>query len=490
MEDFHTTCSRTGSKEIQEEKAIGLINMTDTATAPKQDVYVPNYVKASMPSVLAGLDGDELYIVSSEKDIFEIDKKTDADVYYVLMHREVTYSQGKNKYKAFEPSLFKRIRINVAEGLVPIMDPERVKIGVAEEYIIPNLPLIPFEVMDKVIHFFREVHKKYSAEAIVVLAYDFNYLDCENEADGWVVFVPKQSNTAASCDYDATSIMEERQHYPDAHIVGTIHSHPMMDAFASTTDVRDQRDKDGLHITVAWHDDDHVSYHCEIQLGNHRVELNPREAIEIPGYVYEDKEVASWMNKVEEMAFVPSKAKGTGLVHRGKGTQASTTKSTSASTSTPSNVARSNKLPPSSSTGTGARQLINKHRPTYAPDIINNVVVMDITDEDNCPICGAEIGSNTEVRRCIGCMTYMFLPEDKRSFDALIKARRAVYEDDFLPEIDFLITGEKPTGPILLLKKNTSKMPNASPYSSTLMATVTGGFTKEFEKGNSYKAPK
>ncbi|MGW8178051.1 MAG: Mov34/MPN/PAD-1 family protein, partial [bacterium] len=113
-----------------------------------------------------------------------------------------------------------------------------------------TLPKIPGEMVAKLNAFFREVDRQQHTEAIVVLTYDFDYKGSEDADQGWGFAVPAQKNNSVHCNYDKSEV--ESSLDENTFVVGTVHSHPDMPAYASDTDHNDQAGFDGLHITFGW----------------------------------------------------------------------------------------------------------------------------------------------------------------------------------------------------------------------------------------------
>ena len=151
-----------------------------------------------------------------------------------------------------------------------------------------TLPKIPWEMVDKMDQFFRAVDDKYNSEGIVLLTYDFNFRYEDSPEMGWGFAVPDQKNNSVHCDYDKTSVMESLA--DNIQIVGTVHSHPHMPAYASETDHNDQAGFDGVHITYGWHGktNNQTEYHVELVRGNNFYWLEPSTVLDLDaGDAYE-----------------------------------------------------------------------------------------------------------------------------------------------------------------------------------------------------------
>ena len=161
-----------------------------------------------------------------------------------------------------------------------------------------SMPLIPTVIIDKLDQFFRLVDAQHGTESIVLLTYDMN----SQGSEGWGVLVPDQENTPAHCNYDPQSIVDIK---PDnVMIVGSVHSHPHMAAYASGTDHADQADFDGIHITYGWQksvNNGATQYHIELQMSGEAYTLKPEDVFE--DYVINkepDPDVVEWSGRVKK----------------------------------------------------------------------------------------------------------------------------------------------------------------------------------------------
>lgn len=161
-----------------------------------------------------------------------------------------------------------------------------------------NLPGIPLEIVNKLDDFFRLVDAQHGTEAIVLLTFD----PAKKDSSGWGVLVPEQNNTSVHCNYNPDSVVEDKP--DDVLIVGSVHSHPGMAAYASGTDHADQADFDGIHITYGWQKSVNggaTQYYIEMQMSGNSWTLKPEDVFE--GYTTNkdpDPEVVGWSSKVKK----------------------------------------------------------------------------------------------------------------------------------------------------------------------------------------------
>ena len=198
-----------------------------------------------------------------------------------------------------KPRLFKVVN-NFVGRVVSVCDDELPsEFEDIQEECLYTMPLIPYDIVDKLDEFFRLIYSQHGTESIVILTYDSNKTD----SSGWGVLVPEQTNTAAHCKYDADSIAAIK---PDnVMIVGSVHSHPEMSAYASGTDHQDQADFDGIHITYGWQkgvNNGATQYYAELQMSGKNYKLDIDDVFESRTVQKDpDPEVVEWSTKVKKV---------------------------------------------------------------------------------------------------------------------------------------------------------------------------------------------
>lgn len=343
--------------------------------------------------------------------------------FFILANEEVSHTantQTKSKgslvatsYNSYTPKVFKVTENISGSAVVPVehlADPlSKNSIGSLSASAMFHLPSMPFEMVQKLDSFFREVFKKYGTEAIVVFTYDQSYADTDNPSDGWGFLVPKQENTAASCDYDQSSIMEQ---LPDdcetIYQVGTAHSHPHMDAYCSGTDKADQAEFDGIHITFGWKPGLQTDFHIELQIAGKAFSLKPEQVFaDVTPAQFEDME--SLISNVSKYKVKPTQ---TAVSHAYSGSwygsQYIQGSYYAASDHKAMNTANS-KLPPG------------------CPSNEEAVIIVDVDfpldNATKCPACEEFTGQGfKDSYRCYRCMTY-FMPKGIETVPELVKHR-------------------------------------------------------------------
>lgn len=255
--------------------------------------------------------------MANREDICDVVESLGFSLYYLLTNNEkkttgsTTNPQTKVTTQTIAISkgmqLFKVVNNFVGRTISLSNDPFDANFIKIEEEAIYNMPAIPHIIIDKLDQFFRLVDAQHGTESIVMLTYDLE----KQGSEGWGVLVPDQSNTSVHCNYDPDSIATMK---PDnVMIVGSVHSHPGMAAYASGTDHKDQADFDGIHITFGWQksvNNGATQYHIEMQMAGKAYTLNPEDVFE--DYTVEkdpDPEVVDWTSKVKKV--LPPNSGGT-----------------------------------------------------------------------------------------------------------------------------------------------------------------------------------
>lgn len=240
-------------------------------------------------------------------DICEVIESFGFQIYYLITDKQTRKTvQQKNEKNVlvstevyeYTPAVLKVVNNFTGRAIMDSDEPFGNEFCPVEEVAEYKMPAIPRVIIDKLDEFFRLVHSQHGTESIVILTYDTT----KEGSDGWGVLVPDQTNTSAHCKYDADSIAEIK---PDhVMIVGSVHSHPEMPAYASGTDHEDQADFDGIHITYGWQKSVNggaTQYHIELQIGGSAYKLTPDDVFE--SYQLNknpDPEVVEWSSKVKK----------------------------------------------------------------------------------------------------------------------------------------------------------------------------------------------
>ena len=240
-------------------------------------------------------NGLPCFLGNKENLIDIVEEQLNLSMYYLLadkatykkytQHKPATYEKGVStpaktvEYTEQEREIcmFKIVKNMIGRIVQPADDCfGETFIGIEPEAIY-NLPPIPKSLTDKLDEFFRLVHAQHGTESIVLLTFDESNMTSES----WGVLVPKQENTSVHCKYDPDSVVELKPYH--LSIVGSVHSHPEMSAYASGTDHEDQADFDGLHITYGWQKSLNAGatqYHIEMQMAGTAYILKPEDVFE------------------------------------------------------------------------------------------------------------------------------------------------------------------------------------------------------------------
>lgn len=259
------------------------------------------WTKSGVPCFMADKEGIE--------DIIE---SLGFNIYYLIANvaedRKVetkTYDKGVSNTTTtwvtdLSTNIVKVVKNFVGRSVSKVDDEEIYDFDSVREGAVYNLPAIPRVIVDKLDEFFRLVEAQHGTESIVMLTFDPAF---EGDSRGWGVLVPDQVNTSVHCKYDPDSIVDQKPEH--VMIVGSVHSHPNMAAYASGTDHADQADFDGLHITYGWQKSKNggaTEYHIEMQIGGTIWTLKPEDVFEDTIFTKEpDPEVIEWSSKVKKV---------------------------------------------------------------------------------------------------------------------------------------------------------------------------------------------
>jgi len=159
--------------------------------------------------------------------------------------------------------LFKRNGVSTA-----LISVETVSgVNVVAPHILFTAKKIPYQLIEKVVAFFKAIYQKYQSEAV-------GYLYYELTTGNWDYVVPKQSASAAHASYQGAT---QRAGWQCA---GTIHSHASMSAFHSGTDDKDEESFDGVHITIGKVADLNPEYSCSLVVQGKREKFEIWDLVE------------------------------------------------------------------------------------------------------------------------------------------------------------------------------------------------------------------
>ncbi len=256
-----------------------------------------------------------------------------------------------------------------------------------------KLPKIPWEFMLEIEMFFRHVDDTIGTEAIVQLTYDESFLGKENAGDGWGYYVPEQKNTGVACFYEKDEINEYLIEH-NLMLVGSVHSHPGMSAYASHADEKDQSNWHGLHITIGWYANAAAHFHVEMIHGGASWKFQPHQVIEAPPLPEVDQfDYSNVVDRVSKKE--PVKSTYPSYSHGGYSGGGYNSGWNSTATSSATHSGPTVKVP-------------HFHLPVHAPKPTENVIIWSREkDETQCRVCHAPITPTFELtHRCYACESY------------------------------------------------------------------------------------
>jgi PRTRC genetic system protein A len=165
-------------------------------------------------------------------------------------------------YIIAKDGIYLKKKLGVMESIAPVKEISILKsIQPTAKMNIKKIPAVEF---GRIYEFFKAVYAAHQSEAVVLLFY--------NEAEKkYRIVPPHQKVTSAGAEYDRGIVME------GFTMVGTVHSHANFSAFHSGTDVNDEMNFDGLHITIGHVASDNPSITACIVANAHRVVVPPED---------------------------------------------------------------------------------------------------------------------------------------------------------------------------------------------------------------------
>lgn len=139
-------------------------------------------------------------------------------------------------YIISKEGVFLKKKLGIIESITPVKNISflnNLSLLTSAKLHIPKIPTIRFA---KIVSFFKEIFNLYKGEAIALIYYNEN-------TKRFKFHIPIQVVSPGSIKYLTDKI-------DGYNLIGDIHSHGSMSAFHSGVDDHDEKDFDGLHITV------------------------------------------------------------------------------------------------------------------------------------------------------------------------------------------------------------------------------------------------
>lgn len=140
--------------------------------------------------------------------------------------------------------------------------------------------LLPFSLWEQIVCFMRWSQKTHTAEALLHLFYNA-------DAREWAADVfPQEPNgmSVRSLENDPEYAVVRSKYGRGWIQFGSVHHHCGMSAFQSGTDHADERDRDGLHITLGKMHETKLDIHCRVVLGGMTYDTSIALWIERPAW--------------------------------------------------------------------------------------------------------------------------------------------------------------------------------------------------------------
>jgi hypothetical protein len=163
-----------------------------------------------------------------------------------------------------------------------------------EPRCVVRYPKVKASTLEFIVGFFDRVYQLHQSESVVLLLWDLEaqrYKLCvpEQEAGVWESYSGRRSPQ----DVRYTVPVLPARHL----LVGDIHCHGNLAAFASTTDRDDERYRDGVHAVVGSIESEPPEFHLELAIDGYRFGLEMSHIFE--GYTQRRRFVPrQWLDRV------------------------------------------------------------------------------------------------------------------------------------------------------------------------------------------------
>jgi hypothetical protein len=139
-----------------------------------------------------------------------------------------------------------------------------------EARCVIRYPKVKASTLEFIVGFFDRVYELHRSEAIVLLLWDL-------DEQRYKVRVPEQQASVWQSWSGSRSPQDVRYTVPPLPprhlLVGDIHSHGNISAYASGTDEADEKYRDGVHVVVGHVRDEPPDFHAELAIDGYRFRL-------------------------------------------------------------------------------------------------------------------------------------------------------------------------------------------------------------------------
>jgi hypothetical protein len=163
-----------------------------------------------------------------------------------------------------------------------------------EPACVVRYPRVKASTLEFIVGFFGRVFEAHQSESVVLLLWDL-------DSQGYKVSVPEQTAAVWRSWDGVCSPLDVRYTVPvlpPRHLlVGDIHCHGNMAAYASSTDRHDERYRDGIHGVVGRIEEEPPEFHLELAIDGYRFTLETEDIFE--GYTRRRRFVPrKWLDRV------------------------------------------------------------------------------------------------------------------------------------------------------------------------------------------------
>lgn len=198
------------------------------------------------------IEDDALVLPAAKLEYCKVSELPATGNYYVLTREGMQISKDTTIVKALS---------SVKE--VPVL----ASFGAAAKLRLPKIPPL---VGARAWSFFARVYKEHKSESELMLLYN-------SEQRLYDLWCPQQEVSLGGVHYEMSKELAETP--KEWQNVGTIHSHADFSAYHSGTDINDEKDADGVHITIGHVDEQECSLSCSVAINGNRWKLPPENIL-------------------------------------------------------------------------------------------------------------------------------------------------------------------------------------------------------------------
>ncbi len=176
-------------------------------------------------------------------------------MFKVIINEDGKIPKDDIVYIVAKDGIYLKKKIGIVDALVKVDKISYLKD--VETYARLTIPKISEKLFGRILSFFREVYKVHKSEAAALIYFN-------QDRKEFKVEIPAQKVSFSKADY------VRNKAFKDFSFLATVHSHSNFGAFHSGTDTSDEKNLDGLHITLGHVDEEFVDIASSVVINGER----------------------------------------------------------------------------------------------------------------------------------------------------------------------------------------------------------------------------